>query len=82
MKLEGLTTEHIGRRITVHGAGHPAVGVLTGLRRAVNRYPVRAHGDGAPYEERTWVTVWIDGTVYEPLEGWLVDVDVDVDDLG
>jgi hypothetical protein len=76
MRLEHLGTEHVGHRIRIRAAGGTATGVLTDIRRAVNLYDQQGHGGDTAATDRTWVTLWIDGTRLDPLEGWSVDVDI------
>lgn len=76
MRLEHLTAEHVGRRIRVRAAGQPVTGVLTDIRIATTRYPREGHSGNAAYDDHTWVTLWIDDILYEPLPGWEVDVDM------
>lgn len=76
MKLEHLDAEHVGHRIRIRTSGGAASGVLTDIRKAINRHDHEGHGGNAAFTERTWVTLWIDGTLLEPLEGWSVDVDI------
>lgn len=76
MRLEKLGTEHVGHRIRIRAAGGNVTGVLTDIRKAINRHDHEGHGGNAAFTERTWVTLWIDGTLLEPLEGWSVDVDI------
>lgn len=76
MKLEHLNTEHIGHRIKIRTSGGAASGVLTDIRKATTRDDEEGHGGNAAFTERTWVTLWIDGTLLKPLAGWSVDVDI------